>query len=296
MDSALGSSDPWVRLVEYGNGDIAAKIGLSETCVAALMRLMNDTTARDYVESVLRPVLVGRGRVRIRIRVRIRFFFRRHMADAVTEQMKTASGYIPLSMPEMTAFDLVRYRKGAGSIDHIATVLAELAERLDARWSCPERHHEDGSARAQEPRGRHRARSEVARARQHDDRGGGVIPADFIAEWRAHTRWETNEEVAQDLVLSRALVAIFQDSELASALAPRGGIALHKLFFSPARRHSNDIDLVPLAPGPFGPTTDRLRAQLDGWLGYRRCRRVVAATRRLQVRSTRSAARSPPGD
>jgi len=32
-----------------------------------------------------------------------------------------------------------------------------------------------------------------------------VIPADFIAEWRAHTRWATDEQVEQDLVLSRAL-------------------------------------------------------------------------------------------
>lgn len=75
--------------------------------------------------SVLRPLTVGR--------VRIRFFFRRRMDVIVTEQVKTSSGYIPVSTPEMTAFDLVRYRKGAGSIDHITTVLADLAERLDAK-------------------------------------------------------------------------------------------------------------------------------------------------------------------
>jgi predicted transcriptional regulator of viral defense system len=75
--------------------------------------------------SVLRSLTVGR--------VRIRFFFRRRMDVVFTEQMKTSSGYIPVSTPEMTAYDLVRYRKGAGSIDHIATVLAELAERLDAK-------------------------------------------------------------------------------------------------------------------------------------------------------------------
>jgi predicted transcriptional regulator of viral defense system len=75
--------------------------------------------------SVLRRLTVGR--------VRIRFFFRRRMDVIVTEQVKTSSGYIPVSTPEMTAFDLVRYRKGAGSIDHIATVLAELGERLDAK-------------------------------------------------------------------------------------------------------------------------------------------------------------------
>jgi predicted nucleotidyltransferase component of viral defense system len=39
------------------------------------------------------------------------------------------------------------------------------------------------------------------------------------------------------------------------------------LFLSPARRYSEDIDLVQLRPGPIGPTIDRLRAQLDPWLG-----------------------------
>ena len=74
--------------------------------------------------AVLRPLTVGR--------VRIRFFFSRRMDVAVTERMKTSSGYIPVSTPEMTAYDLIRYRKGAGSIDHVATVLSELAERMDA--------------------------------------------------------------------------------------------------------------------------------------------------------------------
>lgn len=94
-----------------------------------------------------------------------------------------------------------------------------------------------------------------------------MIPSDFIAEWRAQTRWPTDEQVEQDLVLSRALVAIFKDPDLASAVALRGGTALHKLHFSPPRRYSDDIDLVQLRPGPFGSTMDRLRACLDTWLG-----------------------------
>lgn len=94
-----------------------------------------------------------------------------------------------------------------------------------------------------------------------------MIPADFIAEWRAQTRWPTDEQVEQDLVVSRALVEIFEDPEIAGAVALRGGAALHKLHFSPARRYSEDIDLVQLRPGPFGPIIDRLRAHLDSWLG-----------------------------
>ena len=75
--------------------------------------------------TVLRPVTMGR--------VGIRFFFRRRMEGAVTEPVKTSGGYIPVSTAEMTAYDLVRYRKGAGSIDHAATVLSELAERMDSK-------------------------------------------------------------------------------------------------------------------------------------------------------------------
>lgn len=75
--------------------------------------------------AILRPLSVGR--------VRIRFFFRRAMELAVTEKLKTSSGYIPVSTPEMTAYDLVRYRKGVGSMDHAATVLSELAERMDPK-------------------------------------------------------------------------------------------------------------------------------------------------------------------
>ncbi len=94
-----------------------------------------------------------------------------------------------------------------------------------------------------------------------------MIPADFIAEWRAHVRWSTDEQVEQDLVLCRALATIFQDDELASTVALRGGTALHKLHLSPARRYSEDLDLVQLQPGPIGPTIDRLRGKLDDWLG-----------------------------
>ncbi len=73
-----------------------------------------------------------------------------------------------------------------------------------------------------------------------------MIPSDPIAEWRTHTRWATDEQVEQDLVLSRALASIFEDAGLARTLALSGGTAFHKLYFSPARRYSEDIDLVQL--------------------------------------------------
>jgi predicted nucleotidyltransferase component of viral defense system len=94
-----------------------------------------------------------------------------------------------------------------------------------------------------------------------------VIPADFIAEWRQHVAWVAASQVEQDLVLSRVLVEIFGDPELAQALAFRGGTALFKLHLTPAPRYSEDIDLVQTRGEPIGATLDRLRARLDPWLG-----------------------------
>lgn len=74
--------------------------------------------------AVLRPLTVGR--------VRITFFYRHRMDQAVTSEVKTSDGSMPVSTSEMTAFDLVRYRKGAGSLDHVASVVAELTDRLNA--------------------------------------------------------------------------------------------------------------------------------------------------------------------
>ncbi|MBM4164094.1 MAG: hypothetical protein FJ222_06605 [Lentisphaerae bacterium] len=65
--------------------------------------------------------------------LRIRFLRFAGMAAAVTQPLRTYSGDIPLSSPEWTAIDLIRFQKHYGSLDAAATVLTELAESLDAR-------------------------------------------------------------------------------------------------------------------------------------------------------------------
>ncbi len=94
-----------------------------------------------------------------------------------------------------------------------------------------------------------------------------MIPADYIAEWRQHVAWVPSSQVEQDLVLSRVLVEIFGEPDLAEALAFRGGTALFKLHLTPAPRYSEDIDLVQTRAEPIGATLDRLRSRLDPWLG-----------------------------
>ena len=64
-----------------------------------------------------------------------------------------------------------------------------------------------------------------------------MIPRDYITQWRARAPWVQDFQVEQDLVISRALVAIFADSLLHEALALRGGTALYKLYLKPPARY-----------------------------------------------------------
>jgi predicted transcriptional regulator of viral defense system len=68
-------------------------------------------------------------------RTRIVFSYRKDMGavSAGIEDRKTPSGYMKLSSPELTAFDLVRYPHSGAGLDNIATVLSELAERLQPK-------------------------------------------------------------------------------------------------------------------------------------------------------------------
>lgn len=78
-----------------------------------------------------------------------------------------------------------------------------------------------------------------------------MINRTAITQWNRIVPWNDNAQVEQDLIISRALVAIFSDEFLASQLAFRGGTALHKLYLSPQPRYSEDIDLVQIASGPI---------------------------------------------
>lgn len=93
-----------------------------------------------------------------------------------------------------------------------------------------------------------------------------MIPRDFITEWRERAPWVTDRQVEQDLVIARALVELFSREPIAKGFAFRGGTALYKLHFRPAR-YSEDIDLVQVAPGDIGPLLEEIRAALEGWLG-----------------------------
>jgi len=73
----------------------------------------------------MRPVQVKR--------TRIRFFVKSRITETPTALVKTMTGMIPVSTPEATTFDLIRYAAGAAGLDNVATVLTELSERIDPK-------------------------------------------------------------------------------------------------------------------------------------------------------------------
>ena len=78
-------------------------------------------------------VVVSRSRLGITCGgVRVDFIARKNVAAIPTQDFKTPRGYLKVSTPEATAFDLAGYPHHAGGLDNSATVLAELAESLDA--------------------------------------------------------------------------------------------------------------------------------------------------------------------
>lgn len=63
--------------------------------------------------------------------VRIQFLYKKSISNHFFQKMKTDTGTMNVATPEMTAFDLVRYMEVSGQVNHIATVLCELAEKLN---------------------------------------------------------------------------------------------------------------------------------------------------------------------
>jgi predicted nucleotidyltransferase component of viral defense system len=63
------------------------------------------------------------------------------------------------------------------------------------------------------------------------------------------------------------LVELYSHPVIAESMVFRGGTALHKLFFDPPARYSEDIDLVQGLAEPIGPVIDAIRESVGSWLG-----------------------------
>ena len=94
-----------------------------------------------------------------------------------------------------------------------------------------------------------------------------MIDQSSLLLWKQIVPWPNELQVEQDLVISRALINIFNHPILKTSLAFRGGTALQKLFFPKPLRYSEDLDFVQVNPGSIGPLFDALKEVLDPWLG-----------------------------
>lgn len=75
------------------------------------------------LEKPRRPIHCGQ--------VRVAFITRKRLRDVPVQSFNTPRGTITVSTPEATAVDLIGYHHHAGGLDQVATILSELAERID---------------------------------------------------------------------------------------------------------------------------------------------------------------------
>jgi len=61
------------------------------------------------------------------------FFNKEHIKETPVDELQTQTGRMRVSTPEATALDLVKFYKRAGYLSNVATVLLELAEKLDPK-------------------------------------------------------------------------------------------------------------------------------------------------------------------
>ncbi len=94
-----------------------------------------------------------------------------------------------------------------------------------------------------------------------------MIPESFIESWRQNVSWQTLAMIEQDLIISRALVCLYNHPNVRESLVFRGGTALNKLYIKPPARYSEDIDFVQKKAEPIGETINAIRQALSSWLG-----------------------------
>ena len=70
--------------------------------------------------------------------IRINYVIKKMIPSQFLEDRKTETGYIKVSSPELTAFDLVYYSNRIGGLNRTSTVLNELAESMQADLIEPE--------------------------------------------------------------------------------------------------------------------------------------------------------------
>ncbi|MDR0205988.1 MAG: nucleotidyl transferase AbiEii/AbiGii toxin family protein [Bacteroidales bacterium] len=89
-----------------------------------------------------------------------------------------------------------------------------------------------------------------------------MIPQPAIKQWQEAFFWQKDYQIEQDLIICRAICALFNNEYLAEHLAFRGGTAFNKLYLHPQPRYSEDIDLVQINAEPIKETIDKIQEVL----------------------------------
>lgn len=106
---------------------------LRETYYAGLLSAAVYHGAAHHRPQVFQ-VVVAKNRPPIACgKVRVNFIARKNVVAIPTLPFKTPRGPLKISSPEATAFDLVGYSDRALGLDNVATILSELAEKLDRK-------------------------------------------------------------------------------------------------------------------------------------------------------------------
>lgn len=112
-----------------------------------------------------------------------------------------------------------------------------------------------------------------------------MIPAAAITAWGTQRPWPTRQQIEQDLLLARLIVAIYSDPYLADELVFRGGTCLHQLRLPRPWRYSEDLDFVRRTETGIGEVFDRLRRVADD-TGLVVVKRVVAEHPKMVLGAT----------
>ena len=77
-----------------------------------------------FTQKNRRPIHCGK--------VRVKFIARKNIDDVRVRKFNTSRGELLVSTPEGTAIDLAGYPQHVGGLEQVATILAELADEIDA--------------------------------------------------------------------------------------------------------------------------------------------------------------------
>lgn len=109
------------------------ELGLSDSVYVGLLKAaeLHGATHQAVMEF---QIVTDKQLKRIRAgRSAIAFYYRKDLNEVASgiEEHKTDTGRMKVSCRELTMLDLLRYPHAAGGIDHVATVLSDLGDRID---------------------------------------------------------------------------------------------------------------------------------------------------------------------